>query len=148
MIRLNLEDGMENLIKQIEKAGKDAEAAAERCMRESAEIMHEKLVDEMVGHDSGNGAIYELAQRMPAPEIEKDFGKVTAHVGYHKGTYNPNELSDGYKVVFLNYGTPRRPDKQGQIQKMGFIDKAKKRAKPLIREKQEKTLKEILENVK
>lgn len=151
-IKLKIE-GLSEILLQIEKANKSADAAAERCIREAAEIMEDKLKEEMVASDNqgvlgATGGLFFLAQQMPPYRVEKDFGKVSAHVGYHKGDYDPKNISDGYKVIFVNYGTPRRPDKQGQIKGRGFIARAKRKAAPLIKAKEEKTLKEILENVK
>ena len=84
---------------------------------------------------------------MPSYELENDHGFITARVGYKKGLYDPHNLSDGYKVVFLNYGTPRRT-RHGKVKARGFISKAKSRAKPKMRKEQEKTLNDILRGLK
>ena len=57
------------------------------------------------------------------------------------GDYNPKELSDGYKVAFLNYGTPR-------ISPREFISAAKKKAKPQIKKAQEEVLNKVLARLK
>lgn len=136
-IKINL-SGFDDLLAKIEKAGGSIDAAAETCLKNSASIMEAELKTQMnnAGVDSG------LINRMPAPTIEKDGNRITARVGYKKGAYNPNNLSDGYEVVFLNYGTPKR--KRSQIKARGFIAKAKKKARPQIKKQQEKTLNEIL----
>ena len=84
-----------------------------------------------------------LINRMPTPELKKDGNAMIARVGYKKGAYNPDDLSDGYKVVFLNYGTPKR-SKHGKVEAKGFIDKAQRKAKKQIKKKQEETLKKII----
>lgn len=139
-------DGFNDLIKAIEKAGGSIQGAITNCLEKSAAIMQTELTTEMqkAGVDSG------VISRMPAPTIENDFGLITARVGYRKGAYNPDNLSDGYKVVFVNYGTPYRT-KHGKIEgktvKKGFIQRAKRKAKPKIKKQQEKTLHDILKGL-
>lgn len=136
-IKINLV-GFDELLSKIEKAGGSIDAAADSCVKKSASIMEAELKTQMnnAGVDSG------LINRMPAPRFENEGNKITARVGYKKGAYNPNNISDGYEVVFLNYGTPKR--KQSQIKARGFIAKAKRKARPQIKKQQEQTLNEIL----
>lgn len=140
-IRLKL-DGFNDLIKEIEKAGGKTESATMACMEKSAAIMQDELKTQMRTAEAPN----DLIDAMPDPIIENDYGKITARVGYKKGTYDPTNLSDGYKVVFLNYGTPRRK-KHGKERARGFIQKAKSKAKRKINAEQEKTLKDILKGL-
>lgn len=141
-IKLQLE-GFDELLKKIEKAGGSIDASAETCIKKSANIMEAELKTQMskAGVDSG------LINKMPAPTIEKEGNRITARVGYKKGAYNPNDPSDGYKVVFLNYGTPKRK-KHGKIKARGFIAKAKNKARPQIKRQQEETLNDILGGLK
>ena len=149
-IRLKI-GGFEELIKEIEKAEGNADAACEQALKKSAVIMEDELTAEMEKSHVDS----KLISRMPSYEIEKNHGLITARVGYKKGAYNPDNLSDGYKVVFANYGTPRR-SKHGKIVdvsdggkiKLGFIDRAKRKAKPKIYRVQKKTLEEILRGLK
>lgn len=140
-IKLKIE-GFEQLLKDIEKAGGSINSATQECMKKSADIMQNELKAKM---QSANVAS-DLISRMPAPEIETNANRVTARVGYKKGAYNPEDPSDGYKVVFLNYGTPNRTE-HGKMRKLGFIQKAKNSAKKLIKAEQEKTLTEILKGL-
>lgn len=137
-IKLQL-DGFDELLKKIEKAGGSIDAAAETCIKKSANIMEAELKTQMSKADVDSG----LINQMPAPTIEKEGNRITARVGYKKGAYNPNNISDGYKIVFLNYGTPKRK-KHGKIKARGFIAKAKNKARPQIKKQQEETLNEIL----
>lgn len=141
-IKLQL-DGFDELLAKIEKAGGSIDAAAETCLKKSANIMEAELKTQMSKADVDAA----LINRMPAPTIEKDGNRMTARVGYKKGAYNPNNISDGYKVVFLNYGTPKRK-KHGKIKARGFIAKAKKKAKPQIKRQQENTLNDILRGLR
>jgi hypothetical protein len=137
-IKLQL-SGFDELFEQIKKANGSVDKAAEQCLKESAQIMHSELTAQM----QNAGVDSDLIARMPQPEIKKDNNTIIARVGYKKGTYNPDDLSDGFKVVFLNYGTPKR-SKHGKIEAMGFIDKAQRKAKKSIKKKQEETLKKII----
>lgn len=139
-IKLKL-DGFDELLKKIEKAGGSVESASVKAMKKGAEIMGSELKAQMQAADPEN-KMSRLISRMPSPKIENDHGLITATVGYPKGEYDPNNISDAYKVIFINYGTPRRT-KHGKVKARGFIQKAKSRAKPKIRKAQEEILDEI-----
>lgn len=134
--------GFDELLEQIEKAGGTIDRAAESCLKQSVQIMQSELKNQM--KDSGVDS--DLISRMPPPEIQKDGNTLIARVGYKKGAYNPDDLSDGFKVVFLNYGTPKR-SKHGKVEAKGFIDRAQKKARKQIKKAQKETLEKILERV-
>lgn len=144
-IKLQL-NGFDDLLKKIQKSEGNVEKAAEKCIRKSADIMQETLSNEMQKSNVDKG----LINNMPPPEIQKEHGLITARVGYKKGAYDPKNLTDGYKVVFVNYGTPYR-SKHGKIMgktvRRGFIQRAKSKAKKPIQQQQEATLKEILKGL-
>ena len=140
-IKLQL-SGFDDLLAQIQEAGGTIDRAAESCLMQSAHIMQNELKSQM----KMSGVDNDLIARMPPPEIIKNGNSIVARVGYKKGTYNPNDISDGYKVVFLNYGTPKRA-KHGKVEARGFIDRAKKKARKQIKKAQKETLQKILERV-
>lgn len=135
-IKLNLE-GFDELIKKIEEAGGTIKSAVDTCIDRSATVQQKELKAAMQRKKVSN----ELINRMPQPEIEWNGNACTARVGYHKGAYDPKDLSDGYEAVFINYGTPR-------ITPRNFIKAAKNKARPQIKKLQEQTLNEILEDLK
>lgn len=141
-IKIKLE-GFDELLADIEKAGGTIDRAANSCLKQSAHIMNSELKAQMqsAGVDGG------LISRMPSPEVTVEGNSYTARVGYKKGAYDPKNPSDGYKVVFANYGTPHR-SKHGKQPAKGFIQRAKKRAKTKIRKAQKETLHKILGRVK
>lgn len=140
-IKLKLE-GFDELLKEIEKAGGTINSATRECMKKSADIMQEELRSKMTSANVDS----DLISAMPPNEIESSGNIITARVGYKKGAYNPDALSDGYKVVFLNYGTPHR-SAHGKVDARGFIQKAKNAARKQIKAEQEKTLTEILKGL-
>jgi HK97 gp10 family phage protein len=137
-IKLKL-DGFDDLLSKIEKAGGTIDGAAKKCLKKSANIMHDELKTQMQAANVDG----DLINRMPPPEIESDGNRHTARVGYKKGEYDPDNPSDGYKVVFANYGTPRR-SKHGQQPAKRFIEKAKKKANAKIKKAQKETLDEVI----
>ena len=120
--------GFDMLIEKIREAGENAERYAEQTARKAAEIYDEELRKSMRDAD---GSFADLIDRMPPPEITNSGDRFTVRVGYKKGKYDPENPSDAYKVIFLNYGTPRRT-KHGTVKALHFIDKAKKKAKMKI----------------
>ena len=134
MLQLN---GFDELIKNIEAAGGSIQGTVDSCIKQSANTMYNELKSQMAKKKVDGG----LINRMPAPEVEWKDNACIARVGYKKGQYNPKDLSDGYKAVFINYGTPR-------ISPRNFIKKAKSNAKKQIKQQQEETLKKICERVK
>lgn len=134
--------GFEELIEQIQKAGGSVDRAAESCTRQAAQIMQAELKAQM----QAAGVESDLINRMPPPQITGKDNIYSAAVGYKKGRYDPSDPSDGYKVVFLNYGTPKRT-LHGKVAARGFIKKAKDSARPRIKKAQEETLNKILGRV-
>lgn len=137
-IKLDL-NGFDDLFAQITKAGGTVDDAAKSCLTESAQIMQSELKAQM----QASGVDSDLINSMPPPEVEAEGNRYTARVGYKKGNYNPDNPSDGYKLVFLNYGTPHRK-KHGKVVARGFIQRAKKKASPKIKKAQKETLNKII----
>lgn len=131
--------GFEELYEQIQKAGGSIDSAAKSCIQRSANIMQTELKAQM----QAAGVDGDLIAKMPPPSITAEGNRYSAAVGYKKGSYDPRNPSDDYKVVFLNYGTPRRT-MHGKVAARGFIQKAKKKAHPQIKRAQQETLDEIL----
>ncbi len=132
-------DGFEEMLKDIEAAGGTINKAVDSTMKQSAQIVQSELKKQMQGAspkavDSG------LINRMSS-SVKWEGNVCTAEEGYKKGSYNPKKLDDGYKAVFINYGTPRIAPPRG------FIGKAKKKAKQPVKKAQEQTFKKILERL-
>lgn len=153
--------GFEELFEQIQKAGGSIDEAADSCLRQSVQIMESELKAQM----QAAGVDGDLINSMPPSEITVTGNTYEAAVGYKKGSYDPKDPSDGYKVVFLNYGAPRRQaskggqrvllngnwvtmgDDRGTVAARGFIQAAKKKARPRIKKAQRETLEKILGRV-
>lgn len=142
-IRLKLDDGFQKMIKDIELSQNQAERVANSCIRQSAQIMQSELKSEMKRSDLDSA----LADRMPAFQVLSGGGKYKALVGFTETPYNPRNPSDYYKAIFANYGTPNRK-KHGKERARGFVQRAKKAARPKIKKQQKVALKKILERLK
>lgn len=134
--------GFDDLLERIQRAGGSIDGAADSCLRQSANIMQSELKAQM----QAAGVDSDLINAMPPPQITVEGNRYSAAVGYKKGNFDPSNPSDGYKVVFLNYGTPRRT-MRGKVKARGFIQKAKKKARPQIKRAQQETLENILGRV-
>lgn len=141
-IKIKLE-GFDDILAKIQKAGGTIDKAAKTCLEKSADIMQSELKSNMQSKDVSS----RLINAMPPPKISVEGNRYTAAVGYEKGDYDPRNPSYGYKVVFLNYGTPKRT-KHGKVKARGFIQAAKKKARPKIKKQQEETLTDILKELK
>lgn len=135
--------GFESLLEDVKIAGGSIDQACESALKQAAVIMQSELKAEM----RSSGVDGELIAKMPKFTVEKEGNEYTARVGYRKGAYDPENLSDGYKVVFLNYGTPNRT-KHGKVKALGFIQRAKAAAQPKMRKEQRKALQKIIQRLK
>lgn len=140
-INIKLE-GFEEILKDIEAAGRSIDSAVESCVRQSAQTVDKELRAQLKQTTESD-----LADRMPQPTIEREGNRITAFVGFKKGAYNPKNPSDGYRAMFLNYGTPHR-QKHGQEAARGFITKAKKTSARIVKKQQKEALNKILSRLK
>lgn len=141
-IKLNLK-GFEELINDVSKAGGNVNDACDKSIRKSADIMDKELKGKM----QAANVPPDLISRMDEHEIDTNANRFQARVGYRKGAYDPANPSDGYKVVFLNYGTPNRT-KHGKVVARGFIQNAKRTAKRKIAAEMKEAFETIIEGLK
>lgn len=134
--------GFDDLLAKIQEAGGSVDRAADSCLRQSAQILQAELKTQM----QAAGVDGDLINSMPPPQITVDGNRYSAAVGYSKGSYDPRNPSDGYKIVFLNYGTPRR-SLHGKVAARGFIQAAKNKARPKIKKAQQQTFEKIIERL-
>ena len=157
--------GFQNLLEKIKDAQGDIEAATWDAARKGAKEMYDELKSEAEasGVPSNLTAWPTLSMQAERDESGNRFG---CRVGWQVGEYDPNDPSAAHKVIFMNYGTPRRSvkskayqhlklggkwttvsDNRGRVEGRGFIGRAKKKARPKIKKAQEEALKKILEEL-
>ena len=141
-IKLNLDKGFQKMISDLNLSEKESKRVADSCIRQSAQIMQSELQSAMKSSDLDQS----LTNRMPPFQIKETDGKYRAEIGFTGTSYSPRNLSDYHKAVFANYGTPYRK-KHGIEKSRGFVQRAKKSARPKIKKAQKSALKKILERL-
>lgn len=144
-IELSLES--KNLLSKINKAGGDIDRAAYEAAQKGAEVYEAAL-----RAACNTNRVPDSITNHIESEVEQSGNRTTVAVGWRLSNYDPNNPSPGFKAIFLNYGTPRRTTNKGAnrgaIVGGGFIGRAKKVSKGLIRQAQEKFLNEVLKELK
>ena len=105
MARLKIKlDGFEgDMLRDIQKAGKDVDKAAKDTIKQSAKIYEQELNQRQKAQGVPDHIVNEVKAET---KVEND--RYSAKVGWSLGTYDPTNLSAGYKAMFINYGTVRR----------------------------------------
>lgn len=139
--------GFDSLLNKIKKAGGNIEAATWDAARAGGRVYYEMLVAEC----RRSGVPEHLINKIRFNCLRDSSGnRFAVVVGWYMDEYDPANPADGYKVVFLNYGTPRRESSKGDrgyITGRGFIGRAKKKAHRPIKQAQENFLKKILDGL-
>lgn len=130
--------GFEDMLADIERTGKNVDRAAEKALHAGAAEYEKALRAECAAANVPDSITREIETR-----VEMKNNRYRVSVGWELGEYNPAELSQGYKALFLNYGTPHRKA-HGKIKARGFIGAAKKKSKKKIKAAQAAALEEIL----
>lgn len=135
-------DGFDGLIKEIEKAGGKIDNAVEKASKAGAAELESSLKAEC----AADGVPASVSGEIRV-EYERSGNAHKTRAGWEMGAYNPDNLSAGFKALFLNYGTPNRT-KHGKVKARGFITRAKKKSKKKIKAAQQGALDEILKGLK
>lgn len=139
--------GFEEALKALERAGKDIDKEAAKAVKESAKVMEQELKA-----SAQNAHVPEELIADIGSETRYEAGVYIARVGWKLGSYDPKNPSNGYKAMFLNYGTKLRTTKKGssrgQLIKKNFIDKAKRKANKRIGIIQDNILQKVQEDLK
>lgn len=134
----------DSLLNKIKKAGGDIEQATWDAARKGGRVYYQTLVEEC----KKSGVPDHLIDKIRFNCLRDSSGsRFAVVVGWYMDNYDPADPSDGYKVVFLNYGTPRRESSKGNrgyIDGRGFIGRSKKKSRKLIKQAQEEFLKSVL----
>lgn len=134
----------DSLLNKIKKAGGDIEKATWDAARKGGRVYYQTLVEEC----KKSGVPDHLIDKIRFNCLRDSSGsRFAVVVGWYMDNYDPADPSDGYKVVFLNYGTPRRESSKGNrgyIDGRGFIGRSKKKSRKLIKQAQEEFLKSVL----
>lgn len=135
--------GFEEILRKIDKAGGDSKKAVGTAINRSITVYHESLKKHL---RAATKNYKNLEADIKVSNVTWSGDECSAEVGWQLGDYDPKNLSEGYKAVFLNYGTPRR--QPTQIKGRKFIASAKKSVKKEVKTLYEKTFDEILRGLK
>ena len=138
--------GVHELIASLEKIEGDLDKSAEKVVDRAGDILREELVSAMKNADK-SGGMKGLISRMPPNQKTGSGNRYTVRVGYIPTEYDPQNLSDYFKAMFLNFGTPHRSE-HGQVVARQFVKKAKKAAKKRLDTLSEKYLAEQTKEIK
>lgn len=134
----------EGLIKKVEEAQGNVDAALLKAAKKCTDTMFEELVSEATSANVPAKIVSAIGK-----STEKDGTAIVCRVGWEKPeNVDSNNLSVGQIAAILNYGTPARYTRKGtyrgKIAPRNFIKKAKGKAQRKILKTQEDTLNEIL----
>nr|DAJ98109.1 MAG TPA: type I neck protein [Caudoviricetes sp.] len=134
--------GFDEFLEALEEAGKKCDIEGRKCFEKCAENLQDELVDKAEKAKIPEKLIDEISEEI----IEKPY-LWRYSVGWKKSKPKKDILPDTYKVMFMNYGTPRRKTKKGanrgEIKSRRFIKKAKLAAA----RKNKKVMNETLNNI-
>lgn len=134
--------GVEGILEEIQKANGKVNEAAEKALKVGAAELEKQIKAEASAANVPSNVTNEVST-----EIISTGNQYKCKVGWKLDQYDPQNLSQGYKALFLNYGTPHRTE-HGQIVPRGFISRAKSKSKKNIKTAQQTALDEILKELK
>lgn len=143
--------GFESFLERLQEAGASMENEGRKCFEKCAE----NLYDELYSKAQKAGLDNRLLEQIDETFIENQSANVWHYeVGWKKQKPTAeNPLPDVYKVMFYNYGTPKRTTKAGAnrgqedahpVGSHGFIKKAKLAVRNKNKKLQQETLEKIL----
>lgn len=146
--------GFENFLEDLQEAGKRIDVEGRKCFEKAAENIYDELVAKAESAGLDNRLIEQISEEW---DENGNANRWNYSVGWKKAHPKANPLPDTYKVMFYNYGTPRRTTKAGYNRgaesphpkgSHGFIKKAKLAAANKNKKLYKDTLSKILEGLK
>ena len=147
--------GFEEFLERLQEAGASVGNEGRKCFEKCSENLYDELYSSAQKAGLDNRLLEQIDERF----IENQNANVWHYeVGWKKRKPTAgNPQQDVYKVMFYNYGTPKRVTKSGLNRgaeiahpagSHGFIKKAKLAARNKNKKLQKETLKNILKELK
>ena len=137
--------GFDELLDEIKAAGGDIKPATERALQSSANLATEKIRSGAQARNLGSAGIIN-------PVVKWSGNRATVEVGYELGAYDSRNPSQGYKALFIEYGTGKRATKhganRGAVGANPFIRPAVTEGKKEIVKAQQTELERVLKGLK
>lgn len=147
--------GFDEFLEDLEKAGASVDNEGRMCFEECAENLYDQLYTKAEQAGLAQNLLDEITETF---DEEGAADRWSYEVGWKKQKPSKtNPLPDTYKVMFYNYGTPKRTTKKGYNRgaepphpkgSHGFIKKAKLAAVSKNRKIQKEALEKILGRLK
>jgi hypothetical protein len=153
--------GFDEFIEKLAEAGAKAETEGKKCFDGCVDNFHTELKQKATAANVPAYLVNEIEV-----ENRSEHGSFYAEIGWNKPDWSgKGEIPDAYKVLFWNYGTPRRATKtggqrvnisgqwrtvgtdRGKIEAKHFIGNAKRAAANRNRKLQRETLDKILKGL-
>lgn len=144
--------GFDEMLDKIQKAGGDVDKAARNCMEKSIKILESNLINEAQASGADTGEV--------AHSVTVSGNRIAAETGWKLGSYDSNNPSEGYRAMFVEFGTGKSSarskgkDRQtaagynrGSTEPRPFIAKARKKSAKPIRAIQQETLQNIVKEL-
>ena len=140
--------GFDNFLESIQEAGANLDNEGRKCFEKCAENLYDALYKYAESAGLDQRLLDEIEER-----FSEEYGIWSYEVGWKKQrNTTKNPIPDTYKVIFYNYGTPKRTTKagynRGAEKGRGFIKKAKLSAVRTNKKLQKETLDKILGELK
>ena len=137
--------GFDVLLDEIRDAGGEIKPATERALQSSANLVTAKIRSGAEARNLGSSGIID-------PAVKWSGNRAIAEVGYELGSYDSKNPSQGYKALFIEYGTGKRATKKGAnrgaVKANPFIRPAVEEGKKDIVNAQRKALERVLKGLK
>lgn len=150
-IKLQLK-GFDDMLAKVQAAGGNVDAAAKTCMQRSVNVLESNLKKEA---EASGASTTEVTHSVRAAG-----NKIEAETGWKLGEYNSAAPSEGYKALFIEFGTgkysargkgkdrkTRAGYNRGSTPQKPFISAARKKSAKPIRAIQQQTLQDIIKEL-
>ena len=129
------------LLKTLAKYQGDVIAKTEECVEKSARI-YESELRSLASQHLDSDIVSDITV-----SFEKNEFEMGTRIGWTKNEeFNPDHVTNVYKAIFANYGTPKRFTKagaeRGSIDSTGFLKQAKENVKDTIHKLQKDIIKQ------
>lgn len=140
--------GFDALLEQIQEANGSIKAATERALEAGAKLISDDIRAGATARKIPTG-------NMITPKTEWNGNRASIKAGFELGSYDPRNPSDGYKALFIEYGSPadggnrttKAGKNRGRVNADPFIRPALTRNKKAVQAAQQKALEQILSDL-
>lgn len=146
-LRLALK-GFDDMLAAVQKAGGDVDKAARDCMEKSVQVLESNLKKEAQASGADTSTV--------THGVTQKGNRISAETGWKLGDYDADNPSEGYRAMFVEFGTGRHSARgkgkdrktaagynRGSTEPRPFMDKARKKSVKQIRAMQQETLQHI-----